>query len=661
MGDPRGGHLVIGRVLYGLLFAGAIPVGLWYWARVLEPSFPLSPVSWPVAGAAVAVAGFALMVAGMVAIVTRGGGLPMNAFPPTRLVRTGALRWFDNPIYVGFGFLVVGCSLATGSAAGLWLVTPVTALSMTALVLGYERHDLRRRFGSAALAPSLLVLPRADDGRPDWNDRAGVFLRVLAPWFVTWFAVQALGRAPDTFVTTLPFERAWPVVSWTEGFYATAYLFVPLAPLLVVTRRDLRAFAIRGLVATIIVSLCWLVIPVVADNRPFVPDGPMGRLLAFEQRNSQGVAAFPAFHVLWTLIAAQAWAANAAATGHRGWHWIGVAWATAITVSTLTTAMHSVIEVAAALLLFLPIRRLDRTWNVIRDATERLANSWHEWHVGPVRIMSHGAYVAFAALVGLLVAGTALGDGRSAVVTWVGFCMLIGAGLLAQWLEGSPTLLRPFGWYGGMLGAVIGGVTLTLAGVPMVPVLASFAIASPWIQILGRLRCLVQGCCHGGPASDAVGIRYRHRRSRVTQLSDLAGRPIHATPLYSIAANLVIGVLLVRLRVLGAPDPLVLGGYLMASGITRFVEESYRAEPQTRVVGGLRIYQWMAIGSLLAGVLSTLLPVEARAPGFVVPSAALLGSALGMALLAWFMMGVDFPASSRRFARLAPVDGDSAS
>ncbi len=647
---------MIGRLLYGLLFAGIIPVGLWWWARALEPSFPLPPVHWPAAGTSVGIAGLVLLAAGMIEIMTRGGGLPMNAFPPARLVRSGVFRWFDNPIYVGFGLLVAGSALATGSAPGLWLVTPVTALAMTALVLGYERHDLRRRFGASALEPSRLALPRPDDGRPGWNDRAAVFLRVLLPWLLIYVAVQTLGRAPDVFVTTMPFERRWPVLPWTEAVYASTYLFIPLTPLLIATRRELRAFAIRGLVATTIVAVCWLVIPVVADNRPFDPAGPMGRLLAFEQGNSRGVAAFPAFHVLWTLIAAESWAANATATGRPGWRWIGIGWATAITLSTLTTAMHSLIEVAAALLLFIPIRRLDRTWSVIRGATERLANSWREWRLGPIRIINHGVYAAAAAGVGLVVAGTALGTGRSGAAIWVGFCVLIGAGALAQWLEGSSKLLRPFGWYGGVLGGVLGAVTAKLAGVPVVPLVASFAIAAPWIQSLGRLRCLVQGCCHGGPTSADVGICYRHRRSRVTQLSDLAGRPIHATPLYSIAGNLIIAVLLIRLRILGAPDPLVLGGYLMASGIARFVEESYRAEPQTKIVGGLRLYQWLAIGSLLAGILCTLLPAEPRAPGFATPTATLLGAAVGMALLAGVMMGVDFPRSNRRFSRLAPAD-----
>ena len=36
------------------------------------------------------------------------------------------------------------------SAAGLWLITPVTALACAALVLGYERQDMAQRFGSRA-------------------------------------------------------------------------------------------------------------------------------------------------------------------------------------------------------------------------------------------------------------------------------------------------------------------------------------------------------------------------------------------------------------------------------------------------------------------------------------------------------------------------------
>jgi len=165
----------------------------------------------------------------------------------------------------------------------------------------------------------------------------------------------------------------------------------------------------------------------------------------------------------------------------------------------------------------------------------------------------------------------------------------------------------------------------------------------------------VQGCCHGGPAAAAAGITYRHPRSRVTQIAGLANRPIHATPLYSIAGNIVIGIGLLRLRQLHAPDVMLAGLYLVLAGIARFVEEAYRAEPQTPVVGGLHTYQWIAIASVLAGMWWTTLPPESTPGPFGGLEPRVLVGALLMAAIAGFAMGVDFPRSSRRFSRVAPA------
>jgi hypothetical protein len=580
----------------------------------------------------------------------------MNAFPPARFVRSGLYRWIRNPMYLGFGLACTGASIALGSASGLWLVTPVASLAAAALVRGFEDHDLRRRFGSTALAPPLLSLPRGDGEAPTAAERAAVFVWVLIPWLVAYSAVQALGRAPDAFTTVLPLEREWPVIQWTELLYASAYVFVPLTALVIRTRRALGRFAIEGLIATAIVTLVWLAVPAVATNRPFEPSTWLGRLLAWEQTHSHGVASFPAFHVLWALIAAEGWAANAQVTHRWRWRWIGWSWALLVAVSSLTTGMHTLLDVFLGVVVYAPIRRYDRVWMRVRDLTERIANSWKEWRVGPVRLINHGAWAAAAAGVGLLVAGSAAGADRLGAVVWVAACVLVGAGLWAQWLEGSSKLLRPFGWYGGVLGGVIGALTARATGAPTLPLLAAFSIAAPWIQILGRLRCLVQGCCHGSPASSRVGIRYDHPRSRVSQLADLAGVPIHPTPLYSIASNVVVGILLARLRVLGAPNALIVGTFLMLGGLARFVEESYRGEPQTPVIAGLRSYQWIAVVSVLAGIVSTTLPAAPGPSGFALPSARLIGAALAMAAITGFAMGVDFPASNRRFSRLAAAN-----
>lgn len=643
------------RLLYGGLFVVVVPLALWLWAMRLAPVVPLPGVRAPASGALVSAGGMALLTLGIADLIRRGRGLPMNAFPPPVFVRAGVFRWLRNPIYIGFGLLVAGVSVVVGSAAGLFVVAPITMLSMVALVWGYERHDLVARFGPSALDPPRLSLPRGGDGAPTFSARAAVYVWVLMPWLVIYELVQALGRPPDEFRLALSIEQGWPVVQWTEAVYVSAYACVPLAPLLARSGRGLRRFAIAGLVATIVVSLCWLIVPVVATNRAFEPTGVWGRLLALEQGTSKGVAAFPAFHVLWALLVADLCADNTRTTGRQWWTAAGWTWTIAVALSTLTTGMHTLLEVAAATALFIVVRDPDATLERIRRATERLANSWREWRLGPIRVINYGFYAAAAAATGVLVAGTALGT-HPLAVAWVGACILVGAGTWAQWLEGSSRLLRPFGWYGGVGGAVIGTVTATFAGVPLLPLMASYACAAPFIQILGRLRCLVNGCCHGGPASARLGIRYTHRRSRVTRLAGLAGQPLHPTPLYSIAANLVIGVVLLRLRALGAADVLVLGLYLVLSGIARFVEESYRAEPQTRVIAGLHVYQWLAIVQAAAGMLTTTLPASPRAAGFIAPSPALLTAAAVMALLAGAALGVDFPRSNLPYSRLADAD-----
>jgi protein-S-isoprenylcysteine O-methyltransferase Ste14 len=390
----------LARLAYGAVFVVFLPVGLLLWARATSPLVRLPAIHVPEAGAALATLGVLLIAAGIRDLIVLGGGLPMNAFPPPHLVHTRIYRWVRDPIYIGFVLACAGVSIASGSPAGLWIVAPITALACAALVYGYERHDLRRRFGQDALQPPVLSIPPDDGHAASAPHRAAVFLWVLTPWVVIFYAVQALGRPADAFGTALPCESGWTVLQWTELGYVSAYLFIPVTALLIRTQRDLRRFAVQALIAIVVVSIAWLTIPVVATNRPFVPTSAPGRLLALEQAHSNGVAAFPAFHVLWALIAAEAWHGNARSSGRKWWGWIGWLWAAIITVTSVTTSMHTIVEVGAAIALFLPIRQYERTWASVRAATELIANSWKEWRVGPIRIINHGVWGAAGAGVG---------------------------------------------------------------------------------------------------------------------------------------------------------------------------------------------------------------------------------------------------------------------
>ena len=68
----------------------------------------------------------------------------------------------------------------------------------------------------------------------------------------------------------------------------------------------------------------------------------------------------------------------------------------------------------------------------------------------------------------------------------------------------------------------------------------------------------------------------------------------------------------------------------------------------------MRLYQWLALLSMGFGVALSTFP-GAGAPGLVLMSDVRLGLAVVLyGILAGLAMGVDFPGSARRFARLAP-------
>lgn len=180
--------------------------------------------------------------------------------------------------------------------------------------------------------------------------------------------------------------------------------------------------------------------------------------------------------------------------------------------------------------------------------------------------------------------------------------------------------------------------------------LASSAIAAPWIQILGRLRCLVQGCCHGKPSNEDLGIHFTHPLSRVNKISGLKGASLHPTQLYSIGNNFISGLILIRLCSLNMSVTFITGMYLILNGLGRFIEEYFRGEAQTPYWAGMRIYQWIAIVNIVAGAVFTCLPsatmlnFQLNVPSFC--------WALAMGIFATIAYGVDFPNSNKRFARL---------
>jgi protein-S-isoprenylcysteine O-methyltransferase Ste14 len=638
--------LSIGALLYGVLFAVLIPLGLVVWGGATERFVALPAVHSLPLGIMGILLGGLLLTSGIFSLWRYGKGLPMNPYPPERYVTQGPYRLIHHPIYVGFSLMCAGVALATGSAAGLWLVTPVVILSCLALVLGYENIALRKRFGTP-VPETYFRFPPNDDRRPIFQDWLSVQVLVFIPWVILYEWLAVLGVGGNATVAFLSFETNLPVLEWTEILYFSTYFVVALAPAFAPTRKSLRAFAVQGLVATLLMVPFFISIPLVAPPRAFVPETLPGQLLVLERGFDTAANAFPSYHVIWILLAMSLLAQK---TPRVSWAWWGLG--IAISLSCITTGQHALVDVVAGGATFLVVKNVVRIWDLLRRWAEHVANSWKEWCWGRVRIIIHGLYAGIGSFLAVAIVGVLAGIDTLTASLLVALSALIISALWAQIVEGSPSLLRPYGFYGGVLGIITGSLlSWPLFGADPWLLLAAYSVAGPWVQSLGRVRCLVQGCCHGSEAPLGIGIVYRHPRSRVCRLSQLGGVPIHATPLYSILWNVVIAVILTRIWFGEVPLAMIGGLYLILTGLGRFVEEAYRGEPQTRNVKGLRFYQWIGVLTVVAGAAVTCIESDSAAgvihiDWLIVAAAAFIGA------VTWFALGVDFPGSNRRFSRL---------
>lgn len=642
----------VGKALYGAIFVVIVPAVLVLWGLRLEAlgvvawSQPLPALLGPIACAA----GGALMAVSMHALWRHGGGLPMNAYPPRRFVARSSYAFFSHPIYVGFSICVAGVSIAANSAAGLWIVTPAVALCCVALVLGYEAPALHARFGRRAGAPYFGVPPASAAPAP-MPLRLCAGLTVFVPWAVLYTVFSLMPAPHGAAELRLAFEHAFPVQSWAVWVYTLAYPFSALAPLALASLADLRRFVICGWWATAAGFFLMLYLP---GQAVFLPTAWTGVEAWLEWGNRLADAewlAMPSFHVIWALIAAHCYG-----TRRAGLAWAAFGFAAAVAASSVLTGAHALVDVLGGAGVAYLCWHYDRSWAFVLHWAERLANSWSGFRAGNVRIINHSAWSAAAMSAGSALALYLAGSDYAAEIAFVCMASLIGAGAWGYALEGGNGLARPFGYFGGLLGAALGlGFLLAIAdGGQLWAIAVGVAVGGAITQALGRGRCLVQGCCHGRPLEGGHGIRVDNDHSRVVALAGLKGVSLYATQLYSMIANAAIAIVLLHLCTAGASAPIVVAAYLVLTSIARFIEEGYRGEPQTPRLAGLPIYQWLAVAMLLCGVALSFVagprfqPANALSPASV--SVALL---LGLAAV--LALSVDFPDSKKPLSRLTVI------
>ena len=634
------------KVLYRLMFAVIIPIILILWAKF---TWNIVTIRLPVN----LLPGYILLITGAIFVCSgiwnhwrSDNRLPVNAFPTKRFVKNGIYDFTRQPIYSGAALISFGLSAVTRSASGFWLVSPVFTLLMAAYVAGFKNEKTQSVLDTQEYKP-FLSLPSSSNIMPSFGDRLSSYFLVFVPWLIIYKAFIFIGAPDDAMSTNLLFEEHLPIWEFSTVFYSFTFLFSLLVPLVVKTRKQLTHFITDVCFAIIFVGIIYLVFPLIIKQKDFIPHSFLGRVILFERSVDGESGALPSCHVIWAFLAAIYF--------HRSfvsfkWIWFGLA--VLISASCITVGAHSILDVVAGFCAFIIIIYRQNIWNYLRLQAERFSNSRREWRIGPLRIINHGFYSGVAGFTGALLIGFFLGRQYTLVGVLILIFVIIGVMLFTQLVEGSLQLLRPFIYYGGLISGIIACILANLIfSIDIFILLTSFVMAAPWVHAIGRLRCLVKGCCHGKPSNENTGIRFMHPDSMVNKTSGLSGVPPDPTQLYSIGINIITGLVLIRLFNIGISSSFIVGIYLILKGTNRFVEESFRGEAQMPYWAGMKISQWIAILYVLSGIIFTAVPNTAVL--VFQPTLLSLFLAIGIGILVTVVLGVDIPESNRHLASLS--------
>ena len=134
-------------------------------------------------------------------------------------------------------------------------------------------------------------------------------------------------------------------------------------------------------------------------------------------------------------------------------------------------------------------------------------------------------------------------------------------------------------FYGGLIAAVVVG--LWLVRKYKLPVWTTGDLMAPGIalgHVIGRMGCLLAGCCYGRPTSVPWAITFTDPAAAVNVGTPL-GIPLHPTQLYDAGAELIILAALLLTERRGHKFPgRTFWLYLLLYAISRFIIEFYRGD-----------------------------------------------------------------------------------
>jgi phosphatidylglycerol---prolipoprotein diacylglyceryl transferase len=234
--------------------------------------------------------------------------------------------------------------------------------------------------------------------------------------------------------------------------------------------------------------------------------------------------------------------------------------------------------------------------------------------IGPLTIFTYGFFLALAFLGALWIAGreaSRVGVPPSRIHDLgllIILAALVGSRLLHVLLDLPRFLAQPLDifklWEGGL--AYQGGLVLGLAAtfwyirrhhLPALTTMDILALGAPLGMAIGRLGCLMAGCCYGRPTDLPWAVTFTHPESLGP-----TGVPLHPTQLYESLLSLGIFVVIMGLRTRKRFDGQLMGTYFLLGGLARFGVEFFRADYRgPELLAGMPVTQLTALFISLAG------------------------------------------------------------
>jgi len=231
---------------------------------------------------------------------------------------------------------------------------------------------------------------------------------------------------------------------------------------------------------------------------------------------------------------------------------------------------------------------------------------------GGFTLYSYGVLLAGAYLLGLQFAlrrAETRGLPRQRVMDlgiWIIVSALVGAKLLLLAVDfrefsASPRELFGLARSGGVFyGGLIAGVGAALwyirrHGLPLWTTADVFAPGIALGHVVGRLGCLLAGCCFGRPTSLPWAITF-HSPAAAANVGTPLGVPLHPTQLYEAGAEAAILIVLLAVERRGQGFPgRTFWSYMLLYGVSRFIIEFYRGDSRGMVLDALSTSQSISL------------------------------------------------------------------